>query len=135
MIKRTRYFGLSTIPALTRSLLAVGVVVLAAACGKGPTDPDGTDNTIIEPPAVTAIELQNNTQYTLVNVFIKSCSADSWGEDRYDGALAPGQSATFPDLSSGCYDIYVETSDLLHYAWIPGQMVTTGSTTIVPVHN
>jgi hypothetical protein len=134
MTQHKGFFGLSTIPGLTRDVVAIAGLLLATACGKGPTEPP-VDPPVENPqPVETAIQVQNNSQYTLVDVYFSSCSAGSWGEDRYDGAMGPGESQTFKNVSAGCYDIKAVTSGGLE-AEFRNETVSTGQTTTVTVTN
>jgi hypothetical protein len=135
MTQHNGFFGRRTIPALARNVVVIAGLLLAAACGKGTTEPTHDDPIPDNPqPTETAIQVQNHSAYTLVDVYFSSCSATTYGEDRYTGALGPGESATFKDVSAGCYDIKAVTADD-RVAEFRDQTVSTGQTTIVTVTN
>jgi hypothetical protein len=134
MTRHRSFIERGRIPGVTRNVVAIAGLLLAAACGKGPTEPHG-DPPLDDPqPVETAIKIQNNSQYTVVDIYFSSCSAGSWGEDRYAGAMGPGESQTFENVSPGCYDIKAVTSGSL-VAEFRNQTVSTGQTTTVAVTN
>jgi hypothetical protein len=136
MAARKGIFSLGRVPALTRSVIVAAGLVLGA-CGKDTTGP-----TVIDPPThgpdpvptTSGIQLQNHSQFTVVDVFISSCSASTWGDDRYDGALGPGETTTFDEVDPGCWDIKVIFSGDLE-AQFRNQTVSSGQVTVVQVTN
>ena len=95
--------------ALRRVALATASLSLAplAACGGGDGGGDATG------PAATgrgALRLTNSSGISAWYVYVKSCSATTWGADRMgDGVLSSGESATL-NLDAGCYDLRAESS-------------------------
>ncbi len=135
MAARKGIFRLGRIPAITRGVIAAAALVLGA-CGKDSTGPTETTHKDPADPVATAtgIRVQNNSQFTVVDVYISSCTASTWGDDRYDGALGPGESTTFDDVGAGCYDILVSGSGDVGWE-LSNQIVSSGKITVVTLTN
>jgi hypothetical protein len=117
--------------AALRGLLIPVVLVFAAACGGD----DSTAPTDKPDPVPAGIKIQNNSAFTIVDVYYSSCSATSFGSDRLGGAIAPGSSQTFTDgVSAGCYDVLVVT-DTGAQATFRGQQIAAEGATTVTVTN
>jgi hypothetical protein len=111
-------------------VLTTVALVLVAGCGgddKSPAEP--------EEPEPASIVVQNNSAFTIVDVYYSACSATSYGSDRLAGAIAPGASHSFTDdVSGGCYDILV-VSDTGGGAEFKGRQVAAEGPTTVSVTN
>jgi len=93
----------------TRNTLFASVVattLFLGACGgddnNGPVTP--------EPSGQTTFRMTNGSSISAWYIYVRSCGASSWGNDRLGSAvLSPGESATL-GLSAGCYDVHAVSS-------------------------
>ncbi len=96
-------------PRFNRSTLLASVVattLFLAACGSddnnGPTTP--------EPTGQTTFRMVNGSSISAWYIYVRSCGASSWGQDRLGSSvLSPGESATL-GLAAGCYDVHAVSS-------------------------
>ena len=84
----------------------VATTLLLGACGgddnSGPATP--------EPSGQTTFRMTNGSTISAWYIYVRSCGASSWGNDRLGSAvLSPGESATL-GLSAGCYDVHAVSS-------------------------
>jgi hypothetical protein len=143
MTQHKGFLRLSTIPALTRNVVAIGGLVLAAACGKDATGPHPDPAPPQDPvspgpddpqPERTAFVIQNNTALSIASLYIRACDDEVYLESLPEGAvIQPGQSFVAADSSPGCREVlaFSDQSSDFRQAIIPDQVVASGRTTTV----
>lgn len=119
----------------TRNTLFASVVattLFLAACGSddnnGPANP--------EPSGQTTFRMVNGSSISAWYVYVRSCGASSWGNDRLGSAvLSPGESATL-GLAAGCYDVHAVSSlENFKEAYWMGQTFSGDVSTVTIANN
>ena len=109
-------------------LLALSL--LLGACTKTVTTPNPEPT-----PTTGVIRIQNNTQYTIEQVYYSICASGTWGADRMPNGvvISPSLSRNFT-TDPGCWDARVVTTNQLAASW-SSLNVTAGGTVTVTVTN
>jgi hypothetical protein len=98
------------LPSIKMSLplraLALVALLATAGCDASTTDP-GDDYSNQGPGEIV---IRNNLTEYIYYVYIASCSAGTWGQDKLGTSTLPPGGQRSWSVSPGCYDVRVETS-------------------------
>jgi hypothetical protein len=119
----------------------IGTTLLAACGGgdddNGPSSPTPPDTQPSEQDH-TLFAMQNSSSEDALYVYIKSCGAASWGQDRLGATrvLDVGEVITWTVNQPGCYDVRARTSSSGgQKAEFMGVNVAEHQTTTVTIHD
>jgi hypothetical protein len=106
-----------------RRRAALGISILGltilGACG-------GSDSPTAPPAPTHGVRLTNSSSRVVNAVYVSSCTADTWGDNKLTGTLAPLGVKIFAVTTPGCYDIRVVATD--GHSWRRDDIPVQGTT-------
>ena len=120
------------------AVAVLGTIALAACGGGDDNGPSTPTPETPSPSAQTLFAMENLSSQDALYVYIKSCGAATWGQDRLGATriLDVGEVITWTVNQPGCYDVRARTSSSGgQKADFMGVNVAEGQTTTVSIHD
>jgi hypothetical protein len=92
---RTCWMGITT--ACLTAVLAVALVAAACNGGTGPESCNGT-----------CLVVSNQSELSVIHVYVRPCTDAVWGEDRLSGGVIPSNDEREWSINPGCWDVLMQ---------------------------